>query len=129
MRPWVTPRTLTVEVSSILSTCDRESPGRRLMTKAAVPATTGVANDVPHHQVQRIGPVDPVYAQPGAATLTHVPRLDQLYRRSVLLVAADADDAGKRGGVELVPRAFVAGRGDDDDAVVAGELDGVTHDG
>jgi hypothetical protein len=78
MRPSVTPRTLTVEVSSIFSTCERLNPGRRLLINAAVPATMGVANEVPHHQVHRMGPVDPVYAQPGAESLTHVPRFDQL---------------------------------------------------
>ena len=60
-----------------------------------MPATMGDAKDVPHHQVQRTGRVEPVIAQPGADTLVHDPRFDQLYRRLELFDAATLMTPGR----------------------------------
>ena len=97
MRPLETPRTLTVELSSVRSIAARDIPGSRLFISAAMPATTGVAKDVPHHHVHA-GPGLPVRAQPGAESLTHDPRLDQLYMRSELFVAPTLITPGSAAG-------------------------------
>lgn len=80
------------------SICQRLRSGRRLFMSAAMPATMGDAKDVPHHQVQRTGRVEPVIAQPGADTLVHDPRFDQLYRRLELFDAATLMTPGRAAG-------------------------------
>ena len=97
-RPLITRRPIRWAVWVIArSTRTAARCGKRLMMSAAVPATNGVASDVPHHRVQA-GPGLPLYVQPGAAISTHLPKLDQLYRPSLPLLAATERTPGYAAG-------------------------------
>lgn len=69
------------------STSSLVAPGLAAYANPAMPATSGADADVPQND-----PQPPlrfvVQTQPGAASRTHEPRVDQLYSVSLLVVAA-----------------------------------------
>ena len=81
----------------LFSTCDRLAPGKAARTSPAVPATIGAAADVPQNE-PHFEPRCEVQVQPGAASFTHDPRVEKLYRPSVLVVAATLRTPGYAAG-------------------------------